>query len=594
MFQYRKYISNRPKTKSEINRNKMDSILTANAAADSSCVGDARYTSCAPLVAPPADLRLDVVVSHYREPLTWLEDYREDAYNGFVRIFVYHKGGETDPRTFFTRESTEFVTRHVHWIPRDNVGLDQETFCFHILRILRDPAFHPAPLTFFTQAYFVDHCDLPAVMLSKCYATEATKLSGQQPCVIALGRRCEVQPCEWKGLNHKGKWLKELESGKCVPAAQSLGEYWTKWVPSSSGHPPPLPDKAINYIEGPIFMAKREALQSLNPDTVEDMWKTSTRAPYSEELHFLERLLPNVIAMSAATTTTTEEEEDMQSVIMRALSKIQFAGTCDPPVSMQRRDITIVQCEECASTTPEKAKKIFTQLQSANMTVARAHGYGYVTVAAPPEMCRAERGVHVINHLFSNIPKDSVVELVWMDEAQVFATIAGCLDVATWNVPQEAVFITSLESPDDKFGQLHDENAPPKLTRAFIVRTSDTARLLFKVWCEELDRRRSDGSEESESERVMQAFNVAYSSVFPEGRASDRARIAHLHWTVLCDSIVFPSPYVYMHSIDVTHALTVSSAISLIPRAKFNRHNEAKLIREGKLSATGFELKPID
>lgn len=78
---------------------------------------------------------IHIVIAHYRESLDWLSELTENGTSipANIRIFVYHKGGGEEPADWMRMASGTGGRTRFHWIPRENVGRESDTWLHHIL-----------------------------------------------------------------------------------------------------------------------------------------------------------------------------------------------------------------------------------------------------------------------------------------------------------------------------------------------------------------------------------------------------------------------------------------------------------------------------
>lgn len=83
------------------------------------------------------NITIDIVVSHYKSPLSWLTDMKKLLVNKKVRFFIYNKGKELPN---LSKVKLEFPKAEFKIINLDNVGTCDHTYLYHIINNYDDLA----------------------------------------------------------------------------------------------------------------------------------------------------------------------------------------------------------------------------------------------------------------------------------------------------------------------------------------------------------------------------------------------------------------------------------------------------------------------
>ena len=218
-------------------------------------------------------MRIDLVVSAYRDDLAWVEKLTEKHPD--VRVFLYDKC-DLPARVAVSVRSQDCVTR----LP--NVGKCDHTYLHHIV----EHYYGLADWTVFSTDYPFDGLP-PGVTM------EGALVPGPDvvcPAVCKVRDWGQNTRIDWAAMTNRPdrngtNWAERFASGKITPANLSLGEWARKYVigyePGGEwpGYHPGsvygVPKKAITYLPREFYARLREQLShSVEP----------------EEGHYLERL----------------------------------------------------------------------------------------------------------------------------------------------------------------------------------------------------------------------------------------------------------------------------------------------------------------
>lgn len=201
--------------------------------------------------------RLDVVIAHYNEDLSWLEDGTD--------CVIYSKGGE----------------KNAPALPHEklpNIGREGHTYLHHIIEQYDTLA----DFTIFLQGKIDDHIPLDLDEIKKrALATE--------PGAVTTFPYRELESFEhWDGIpwDDYPSW-KKWTSMKCVKAARTPGAYWQIFfpgrdIPHSVGFPP-----------GALFAVRKEEIhqypKSFYELVMKEFFLGDMESINPETGHFMER-----------------------------------------------------------------------------------------------------------------------------------------------------------------------------------------------------------------------------------------------------------------------------------------------------------------
>lgn len=205
-------------------------------------------------VLPEVDLDYEVVVAHYDENLDWLAPHAHHCH-------IYHKGNEVKPRFLYQQ-----------WEKLPNVGREGHTFLHHIINNYK----RLANVTVFVQGCLEDHFKMGD---SYGNVTEYMSRALTNDLVYRRGDKY----ASWGRLQHIGKFLEDLKSGKMRPSEYTFGEFYEKvfLLP----HPPVI---ATSY--GACFAVTRERILRRPKELYQRIINYLSDHPNPEEGHYLERL----------------------------------------------------------------------------------------------------------------------------------------------------------------------------------------------------------------------------------------------------------------------------------------------------------------
>ncbi|XP_038053492.1 uncharacterized protein LOC119725936 isoform X2 [Patiria miniata] len=204
----------------------------------------------------PQTLEYEMVISHYNEPLDWLRPYADHSH-------VYHKGSDRGP---------PFAMYKWERIP--NVGREPHTYLHHIINNYD----HLADLTVFMQGHGTSKDQ------SWCY-TPMEFITNAKSNIFCKNRGSYHS---WGRINHFGKWLAELSSGRMRRAKTTVGEFYTALFGTQ---PPPSVPRCL----AGCFSATRENLR-LHPLSFYQKAITFVNDHSNpEEAHYFERLWGAII-----------------------------------------------------------------------------------------------------------------------------------------------------------------------------------------------------------------------------------------------------------------------------------------------------------
>lgn len=199
---------------------------------------------------------LQVVVTRYKENITWLGDHDN------VKIYQKVDGLQIP-----------YLDNNITYIP--NYGKDAYTHLYHIVNNYNCLA----DFTLFTQATPHEHD--PEFTIGKFKNKDFLGVC------VRNGNWCgdlNMPFHGWGRIIHHDKWLKEIQSGELIPAKTTYGEYWDKYIQK----PKPDPSTMIWY-HGIIFSASKEKILQHNKQYYIDLLSTVDGVKNNEEIHYFER-----------------------------------------------------------------------------------------------------------------------------------------------------------------------------------------------------------------------------------------------------------------------------------------------------------------
>ncbi|XP_022083669.1 uncharacterized protein LOC110975458 isoform X4 [Acanthaster planci] len=201
-------------------------------------------------------MEYEVVVSHYNEPLDWLRPYATKAGH------VYHKGQQSGPPFDMYK-----------WERLPNVGRESHTYLHHILQNYNSLA----DVTIFVQGHGPEN--------PWCFRDPQEFVTNAKNNIF-----CRKQGTYggWGRINHFGKWLADLNSGRMRRAKTTVGEFYTALF----GTPPP---PAVPRCLAGCFAATKETLHRHPLSFYQKAISFVNDHPNPEEGHYFERLWATIV-----------------------------------------------------------------------------------------------------------------------------------------------------------------------------------------------------------------------------------------------------------------------------------------------------------